>query len=305
VVLRSLDAYRTRATIAVSIVSFFASLLLAVLVWLQHVRTVRPGNVILAFLSLNVLFDLAIVRTLWLVPVSRAIPIVYTTAFAFKASLLVAESVEKKRATLLPSYQHYGPEALAGFFNRAAFGWVNPLLLRGSREILTLRDLLSLDRKLHSEGIQANVTDHWQRHRQSTSRNALLWTLVGCFKWTLLAGLVPRACLVALTVVQPFLIETAINLSAAPSTPVNKNHGYAMVGAYALVYTGIAVRQPLSCPCPSPRFPLLIPARSPPASLATNPTGWSSRSVVDWSPPSTARPYCSRPAPPALPPPSR
>ncbi|CAI7584736.1 unnamed protein product [Penicillium manginii] len=241
VVLRSLDAYRTRATIAVSIVSFFASLLLAVLVWLQHVRTVRPGNVILAFLSLNVLFDLAIVRTLWLVPVSRAIPIVYTTAFAFKASLLVAESVEKKRATLLPSYQHYGPEALAGFFNRAAFGWVNPLLLRGSREILTLRDLLSLDRKLHSEGIQANVTDHWQRHRQSTSRNALLWTLVGCFKWTLLAGLVPRACLVALTVVQPFLIETAINLSAAPSTPVNKNHGYAMVGAYALVYTGIAV----------------------------------------------------------------
>lgn len=226
-----------------SVISFLSTLLLAVLVWLQHVRTVRPGNIILAYLSLNVLFDLAIVRTLWLVPVNRAIPIVYSTAFATKASLLVIECIEK-RSILLPKHQLYGPEALAGFFNRAAFGWLNPLLLRGSKEILTLRDLISLDRTLHSEGIQTNLSDRWQRQKNSKSKYALLWTLVACFKWTLLSGVFPRACLVGLTVAQPFLIETAINLSAAPSTPVNENHGYAMMGAYALVYLGIAV----SCP---------------------------------------------------------
>ena len=73
------------------------------------------------------------------------------------------------------------------------------------------------------------------------SPNALLFTSFKAFKWPLLSIVFPRLCLIACNFAQPFLISNAIELSLAPVTANTTNTGYGLIGAYFLVYTGIAV----------------------------------------------------------------
>ena len=73
------------------------------------------------------------------------------------------------------------------------------------------------------------------------SPNSLLSVAFVTLKWPLLAVIVPRACLTGLSFCQPFLINKAIILSVEPVTDKTNNVGYGLIGAYFLVYTGIAV----------------------------------------------------------------
>lgn len=54
--------------------------------------------------------------------------------------------------------------------------------------------------------------------------------------------IIPRLFQIGFTYTQPFLITAAINLAATPQTQQFNNNGYGLIGAYILVYTGIAVR---------------------------------------------------------------
>lgn len=70
---------------------------------------------------------------------------------------------------------------------------------------------------------------------------SLLRAAFNTLKWPLLAVVAPRACHIALNFSQPFLINRAIKLSEEPITNDTTNIGYGMIGAYVLVYTGMAV----------------------------------------------------------------
>jgi ATP-binding cassette, subfamily C (CFTR/MRP), member 1 len=70
---------------------------------------------------------------------------------------------------------------------------------------------------------------------------SLLQVALNTLKWPLLAVVTPRACLIALSFSQPFLINRAIKLSEEPITKDTTHIGYGMIGAYILVYTGMAV----------------------------------------------------------------
>jgi ATP-binding cassette, subfamily C (CFTR/MRP), member 1 len=61
-------------------------------------------------------------------------------------------------------------------------------------------------------------------------------------QWTSFASAVfPRLCQTAFTFAQPFLISRAIALAVTPQTTEYNNVGYGLIGAYVLVYGGIAV----------------------------------------------------------------
>jgi hypothetical protein len=51
----------------------------------------------------------------------------------------------------------------------------------------------------------------------------------------------PRVSVIALNFCQPFLINNAINLSQAAINDETTQIGYGLIGAYILVYVGIAV----------------------------------------------------------------
>jgi hypothetical protein len=73
-------------------------------------------------------------------------------------------------------------------------------------------------------------------------------------KWPILAVIPPRVCLIAFNFCQPFLIERAVKYTQEAKLEPNgaqiANIGYGLIGAYILVYVGIAV-------CPSTVHPRL------------------------------------------------
>jgi ATP-binding cassette subfamily C (CFTR/MRP) protein 1 len=58
----------------------------------------------------------------------------------------------------------------------------------------------------------------------------------------MLVPVLPRILLIALTYCQPLLIKRVFSLQMEPVTESSRNIGYGLLGAYGLVYAGIAVR---------------------------------------------------------------
>ena len=50
-----------------------------------------------------------------------------------------------------------------------------------------------------------------------------------------------RLALIGFTFAQPLLLKRALAVSGSEPTPYNSNVGYALIGAYFLVYTGMAI----------------------------------------------------------------
>lgn len=59
------------------------------------------------------------------------------------------------------------------------------------------------------------------------------------------AGVYPRLAYIGFTFAQPFLVQRVLDFIDQPVGPNTNNYAYGLVGAYALVYIGIAVRQHL------------------------------------------------------------
>jgi hypothetical protein len=71
--------------------------------------------------------------------------------------------------------------------------------------------------------------------------NALLLTWFWAYRWKLLPAAIPRLFMTGFTFAQPFLVTSAVRLAASPINEESNNHAYGLIGAYALVYVGIAV----------------------------------------------------------------
>lgn len=72
-------------------------------------------------------------------------------------------------------------------------------------------------------------------------QNSLLAMSFRVLTQPILYGVFPRLCLVGLRFSQPFLIERSIKFSVEPPSRWNSNVGYGLIGAYILVYVGMAV----------------------------------------------------------------
>jgi ATP-binding cassette subfamily C (CFTR/MRP) protein 1 len=67
----------------------------------------------------------------------------------------------------------------------------------------------------------------------------LIFVLFKLFKWEILVPIFPRLCLVLFTICQPLLINRYLEFLQDPTESMSI--GYGLLGAYGVVYFGLAV----------------------------------------------------------------
>jgi ATP-binding cassette, subfamily C (CFTR/MRP), member 1 len=152
---------KTRMSIATNIMTFYITIGLGFLSHLQHLRSVRPSSILIIWLSLTLIFDIARCRTLWAVESGESVAIVLTTSVVLKACLLIVETIEKRKI-LLPDYRHLPPELLASEFNQWLAWWQTPLLFKGFKGSLSLDVLDDIDMKLGPGESNDTLYQRWR-----------------------------------------------------------------------------------------------------------------------------------------------
>lgn len=229
----------TEASVANAVLGSVGTLALAILSFVEHERSIRPSLVIQAYLTLTLLLDAARVRTLWLQSYNSAVAAVTTVSFTVKLLLIICEAAEK-RSILQPKWKSTSPEATSGLFSRSVFWWLNGLFRTGFKRSLSMDDLLPLDKHLTCAYLYHRLQIAWVNVPTKAPRS-LLFLFFGRLKWRLLAVVPPRLGLIAFNFCQPFLIQRAISFSSRSKSEDPNNVGYGLIGAYFLVYTGIAI----------------------------------------------------------------
>ncbi|KMP02660.1 canalicular multispecific organic anion transporter 1 [Coccidioides immitis RMSCC 2394] len=233
---------RTRTSLVTSALTLGSALTFCLLSYFEHIRTVKPSFLLSVYFLITLPFDAARCRTLWLRRTSDygyLIALTFTVTVALKVIILVLEAAPK-RGILKPEYQAYPPEATSGVINRSFFWWVNPLFWFGYSNLLSIENLFNLDKHLVSERVHQRMEAAWSKVK-SKGPNSLLWVTIKVLKWRLMSIIFPRLCLIGFTFAQPFLINRAIKFASQPESRTSEGIGNSLIGAYILVYIGIAV----------------------------------------------------------------
>ncbi|BAE64600.1 unnamed protein product [Aspergillus oryzae RIB40] len=231
----------TRATIATAVVSWLASIVFGVLSHYEHICTIRPATINCGYLFLSSILSLAETRTLYFLEKNREIAVVYTVTQCIKVVLLITETMSK-RSLLRRNYRDSPPESTVGILGECLYCWLNPLLMLGNRVDLTVELLPPIEDSLRSTGQgESGLHALWRKDPNRNSPHSLLWACCRYYLVPILLGVVPRALQVAFTFAQPFLVEATTTWVASNELTHPKAQGYALIGAFGIIYTGIAV----------------------------------------------------------------
>ncbi|KAJ5301233.1 hypothetical protein N7508_006096 [Penicillium antarcticum] len=207
----------TRATIPVTAIGLLAIVVMGALSYLEHRRSPRPSSLLTLYLLAAAPLNAARARTLWYMPSSDGVVISFTVTVALMVIALGLEVAPKDALMREEGVGKPSPEERRGIVERSLLTWIAPTFAYGYRNTFTSATMPSVDPRLTTL-----VQLHWR---------------------DLLSPILPRACFLSLTLAQAFLVETATaSVSNPKATQQSQN---ALVGAYVLVYLGMAVSRSL------------------------------------------------------------
>ncbi|KAL7963372.1 P-loop containing nucleoside triphosphate hydrolase protein [Trichoderma compactum] len=235
-------------SVAAACVSFASSLMSCALSYFEHGRSLGPSSLLNVFLLVSLLLDAAVLRTVWLslstaAASSASIRAVLTASFGLKTALLVLEAREKSGHVV--GRQTLAPEETSGLYSRAVFAWIAPLLRTGFQRLLRPADLFSLDERMSASGLNERFWWHWRKASPSTQakKHRLIFCCIVTLRSAIISVIVPRLFLLAFTICQPLVLTRFLGFLDDETQSVNV--GYGLIGAYGLVYLGIAATQAL------------------------------------------------------------
>ncbi|KAF4633015.1 hypothetical protein G7Y89_g5109 [Cudoniella acicularis] len=246
---------KTQASFPCAIITLVAYLIIPVMSYGEHTKTIRPSLLLNGYLLVSLLCDVVRARTLLLRNNDKTSGD-FTAGVALKFVILILEAVEKQRI-LKPEHRMSSPEATSGIYSQSFFWWLNPLFRRGFRQTFAIDYLYQLDKHLLSGYTHGLLDSSWIKSRSaftdvqsqggtnevlpSRGPNTLFWATLQALKWPLSYAVLPRLCLTAFNFCQPFLLNSTIDFSQHSAGHASVNTGYGLIGAYFLVYIGIAV----------------------------------------------------------------
>ncbi|KAF2846111.1 ABC multidrug transporter-like protein [Plenodomus tracheiphilus IPT5] len=239
VVWASRPAPRHRVELASAAINFVGAVVLALLSFFEHLRTVKPSFVLNVYLLFTCGFDIERSRSYSLTPELDLVATIFTTRLAVKVLLAILEA-RGKRKLLLPEYADSPTETTSGMYKSASFWWLNELFKKGFSSPVGVDDLFHLDKHLQADYLHHALGTAWDRVTSSSPHSLFLTTLKR-LRWPILAVVPPRLALIGFNFCQPFLINRAVTFSQQETSNQTNNIGYGLIGAYVLVFVGIAV----------------------------------------------------------------
>ncbi|KAK2049016.1 P-loop containing nucleoside triphosphate hydrolase protein [Colletotrichum somersetense] len=228
-------------------------------------RSMTLPNLMAIYLAVTVICDITRCRTLWLLQRSDserpsaatiAAAASFTTSLATKVPLLFFVSRNKEadlglgRRSLgsTPSAASSSPDTTAGICNIAFFWWINPLILLGYRQVLSLDDLYALSPRLalswRARDGDEDEDDDGQYDAISSPKSPLL-LLIRAIGWGALYPMLPRLALVTCVIGQASLNRTILMALSQTDSSVGSGLGSGaksgLVAATLLVYLCIAL----------------------------------------------------------------
>ncbi|KAH8203470.1 hypothetical protein TruAng_002341 [Truncatella angustata] len=232
----------TQVSLAGSVLDLIGSLAIAVLLYTEHRRSISPSTLLVSYLALSILLDLAQTRTLFLrSPDSGPIRALFTASLATKLALLCLEELQK-RPLVTDKTKNLALEVISGPINRSVFWWLNQLFLKGFKGLLQVGDLGSIDQKFESAKLLSKLDGVWQASDRS-GKHVLIIATLSAFKVAFLAPVIPRLCLAGFGFAQPFLINRVVSFVGDSDSDQRNAGGIAvgLIGATCLVYLGLAI----------------------------------------------------------------
>lgn len=209
----------------------------------EHQRSPRPSLLLVGYLLLTVVLDIARCRTFWLVSTEsreKVVAAVFFAATATKAVYIVLESVHKSSWIQWRDGEKHSPEETSGLIGLGAYTWVNSLFIQGYRKMLKLEDLFPLDTAMRSRKLNQDFSQNLDYVLLKRDKNGLVKILARTIIASLLLAVPPRLSVVGFTFCQPFYINTLLDyLSQSPGNE-SRNRGYGLIGASILIYGGMA-----------------------------------------------------------------
>lgn len=135
-------------------------------------------------------------------------------------------------------YQNITKEQAQSIWGRTYFTYTISFFRAGFSSILKLEDVLVVDQNLQAQVSGQKLRDAWIITKGS---HRLVRAAFRAFPWFFLSAILPRLLLTGFTFAQPFLITATIQYMQSPVTESSRHYGAALVGAFVLVYVGLAV----------------------------------------------------------------
>jgi hypothetical protein len=132
------------------------------LLFLEHTRSIKPSDLAVVYLLTSLACDAAELGTTTYQDVTFQVALGAVAKLCIKFLILVVES-RGKGGILRPQYSQWPEEQLAGVLSRTFFWWINSILAKGSRDILTGVSLPSIDHKLSSKLLRHRALKAWDQ----------------------------------------------------------------------------------------------------------------------------------------------
>lgn len=111
------------------------------------------------YLSITILLDIAVVRSLFLRADLGAVGAVSAAAVAVKLLILALEEIPKRGSAASLKTSN---EVASGLWNRSVFWWLNSTFRKGFKSFLFIDDLPSLDHQLDSHYLASRLSRKWE-----------------------------------------------------------------------------------------------------------------------------------------------
>ncbi|KAM0326975.1 hypothetical protein ACHAQA_006096 [Verticillium albo-atrum] len=236
----SLDSF----AIASTVLSLVVALSMLALSFYEHSRVPRPSTLLILYVLLQMLCDVAQVRTSWLMVSSVSSSMIarlMTASVVVKLFILIVEAQRKSR-WLHWKVDEHSPEETSGVLSLSVYFWLNRLFRQGYNNVLVIDDLYPLDRDIDSDLLQrklAAATEHASPGRRFGLGRSLARAL--CIPF--LMPVAPRVALIGFTFSQPLFIRALLEYLQQPNA--SRSTGYGLIGAAVLIYSGAAFARAL------------------------------------------------------------